>query len=79
MGSAYYSLKKIVSSRQLSKKFKIDTYRPKTVTLPVVMYGCETWSLTLREKQRLWVFENKLLRQIIGARRLYYRRMEKVA
>jgi hypothetical protein len=36
----------------------------KTIILPVVLYGCETWSLTLREEHRLRVFENKLLRRI---------------
>ena len=47
MGNAcYYSLEKILSSRLLSKKFKVETY--KTIILPVVLYGCETWSLTLR-------------------------------
>jgi hypothetical protein len=34
--------------------------------LPVVLYGCETWSLTLREASRLRVFENKVLRRIFG-------------
>ena len=48
MGNAYYySLEKILSSRLLSKKLKVKTY--KTIILPVVLYGCETWSLTLRE------------------------------
>ncbi|KAJ4427445.1 hypothetical protein ANN_25068 [Periplaneta americana] len=41
----------------------------KTITLPVVLYGCETWTLTLREEQRLRVFENKVLREIFGAKR----------
>ena len=65
MGNAcYYLLEKILSSRLLSKKLKVKTY--KTIILPVVLYGCETWSLTLREEQRLRVFENKvgLLRKI---------------
>ena len=56
MGNAcYYSLAKILSSRLLSKKLKVNTYRPKTIILPVVLYGCETWSLTLREEQMLSV------------------------
>ena len=46
---------------------KDNTY--KTIILPVVLYGCDTWSLTLREKYRLSVFENKVLRKIFGARR----------
>jgi hypothetical protein len=37
--------------------------------LPVVLYGCETWSLTLREKHRLGVFENMVLRRIFGPKR----------
>jgi hypothetical protein len=41
----------------------------KTVILPVVLYGCETWSLSLREEHRLRVFENKLLRRIFGPER----------
>jgi hypothetical protein len=41
----------------------------KTVILTVVLYGCETWSLTLREKQRLGVFENRVLRRIFGPKR----------
>ena len=43
----------------LSKKLKIKIY--KTIILPVVLYGCETWSLTLREERRLRVFENRVL------------------
>jgi hypothetical protein len=38
----------------------------KTIILPLVLYGCETWSLTLREEHRLRVFENRALRKIIG-------------
>jgi hypothetical protein len=41
---------------------KTRVYR--TVVVPVVLYGCETWSLTLREEQRLRVFENRVLRRI---------------
>ena len=68
MGNAcYYSLQKILSSRLLSKKLKVNTY--KTIILPVVLYGCETWSLTFREEHRLRVFENKVLRRIFGAKR----------
>ena len=68
MGNAcYYLLEKILSSRLLSNKLKVRTY--KTIILPVVLYGCETWSLTLREKHRLRVFENKVLRRIFGAKK----------
>jgi hypothetical protein len=41
----------------------------KTIILPVILYGCETWSLTVREEHRLRVFENKVLRRIFGPRR----------
>ena len=68
MGNAcYYSLEKILSSHLLSKKLKVNTY--KTIILPFVLYGCETWSLTLREEHRLMMFENKVLRKIFGAKR----------
>ncbi|KAJ4427784.1 hypothetical protein ANN_25437 [Periplaneta americana] len=68
MGNAcYYSVEKLMSSSLLSKNLKVRIY--KTVILPVVLYGCETWTLTLREEQRLRVFENKVLRKIFGAKR----------
>ncbi|KAJ4444011.1 hypothetical protein ANN_05800 [Periplaneta americana] len=51
----------------LSKNLKVRIY--KTVILPVVLYGCETWTLTLREEHRLRVFENKVLRKIFGTKR----------
>jgi hypothetical protein len=51
----------------LSKNVKIKIYR--TIILPVVLYGCESWSLTLREECRLRVFENKVLRRIFGPKR----------
>jgi hypothetical protein len=41
----------------------------KTIILPVVLYGCEIWSLTLREEHRLRVFENRVLRRIFGPKR----------
>ena len=68
MGNAcYYSVEKILSSCLLSKKLNIKTY--KTIILPVVLYGCETWSLTLEEVRRLKVFENKVLRKIFEAKK----------
>ena len=60
-------LEKILLSRLLSKKLKVKIY--KTIILPVVLYGCETWSLTLREEHRLRVLENKVLREIFGTKR----------
>jgi hypothetical protein len=62
-----YSVQKILSSRIISKNLKIKIY--KTVILPVVLYGCETWSLTLREERRLRVSENRVLRRIFGPER----------
>ncbi|KAJ4447933.1 hypothetical protein ANN_09942 [Periplaneta americana] len=68
MGNAcYYSVEKLLSSSLLSKNLKVRIY--KTVILPVVLYGCETWTITLREEHRLKVFENKVLRKIFGAKR----------
>ena len=57
----------IFSSSLLSKNLKIKIYG--TTILPVVLYGCETWSLTLREERRLTVFENRVLRRIFGPKR----------
>jgi hypothetical protein len=51
----------------LSKNIKIKIY--KTIILPVVLHGCETWSLTLREECRLRVFENRVLRRVFEPRR----------
>jgi hypothetical protein len=56
-----------LSSRLISKNLKTKIY--KTVILPVVLYGCEIWSLTLREEHRLRVFENRVLRRIFGPKR----------
>jgi len=53
-----------LSSSLLSKNIKIKIYR--TLILPVVLYGCETWSLTLREEGNLRVFVNRVLRRIFG-------------
>jgi len=49
------------------QKFEIKIYR--TIILPVVFYGCETWLLTLREEYRLRVFDNRVLRRIFGPKR----------
>ncbi|KAJ4451867.1 hypothetical protein ANN_03345 [Periplaneta americana] len=63
----YYSVEKLLSSSLLSKNLKVRIYE--TGILSVVLYGCETWTLTLREEHRLRVFENKVLRKIFGAKR----------
>jgi hypothetical protein len=57
--ACYHSVQTLLSSRLLSKNIKIRIY--KTIILPVVLYGCETWSLTLREEHRL--------RRIFGPKR----------
>jgi sorting nexin-29 len=65
--ASHYSDQNLLSSRLISKDLKIKIY--KTVIFPVVMYGCETWSLTLREEHRLRVFENRVLTKIFGPKR----------
>ena len=60
-------MQNILSSSLLFKNLKIKIYR--TIILPVVLYGCETWSLTLRKERRLRVLENKVLRRIFGPKR----------
>jgi len=54
-------------SSLLSKNLKIKIYR--TIIFSVVLYGCETWSLILREEHRLRVFENRVLRRIFGPKK----------
>jgi hypothetical protein len=66
-GNACYHSQNLLSSRLLSKYIKITIY--KTIILPVVLYGCETWSLTLREEHILMVFENRVLRRIFVPKR----------
>ena len=51
----------------MSENLKIEIYR--TIIFPLVLYGCETWSLTLREERKLRVFENMVLRRIFGPSR----------
>jgi hypothetical protein len=57
----------MISETLVSNNVKIRIHR--TIVLPVVLYGCETWSLTLWEKRRLRVLENRVLRRIFGAER----------
>jgi len=59
--ACYHLVQNLLSSRLLSKNTKIKIYR--TINLPVVLYGCETWLLTLREDHRLRVYENRVLRR----------------
>jgi hypothetical protein len=65
--ACYHSVQNLLSSRLLSKNMKVRIY--KTIILPVVLYGRETWSLTVREEQKLRVFENRMLRRIFGPKR----------
>jgi hypothetical protein len=60
--ACYYSVQNLSSSRLTSKRLK-------TVIFLVVLHGCETWSLTLREEHRLRVSENRVLRRIFGPKR----------
>jgi hypothetical protein len=57
----------LLASHLLLNNVKVRLY--KTIILPVVLYGCETWSLTLREEHKLKVFENKVLTRIFGPKR----------
>ena len=65
--ACYHSVQNLLSCRLLSKDLNFKIYR--ILILPVVLYGCETWSLTLREERKLRVFENMVLRRIFGPRR----------
>jgi hypothetical protein len=67
LNSRNASVQNLLSSRLLSKNINIRIY--KTIILPVVLYECETWSLTLREEHGLRVFEKRVLRRIFGAKR----------
>jgi hypothetical protein len=65
--ACYHSVQSLLSSHLLSRNVKVKIY--KTIILPVVLYGCETWSLMLREEHRLRVLENRVLRRIFGPKR----------
>jgi hypothetical protein len=65
--ACYHSVQGLLSSCLLSRNVKVKIY--KTVILPVVLYGLETWSLMLREEHKLRVFENRVLRRIFGPKR----------
>ena len=68
LGNAcYHSVQNLLSFCFLSKYKKIKIHR--TIILPVVLYGCETWSLTFREEHRLQAFEKRVLRRIFGPKR----------
>jgi hypothetical protein len=65
--ACYHSVQSLLSSCLLSRNVKVKIY--KTIILPVILYVCETWTLTLRAGQRQWVFENRVLRRIFGPKR----------
>ena len=65
--ACYYSVQNLLTSGLLSKTLNIKIYT--TMIFPVVLYGCENWSLTLREERRLRVFENRVLRRVFGPKR----------
>ena len=67
MNACYHQGQSLLSSSLLSKNVKIKIYR--IIILPVVLCGCETWSLALREECRLRVFDNRVLRKIFGPKR----------
>jgi hypothetical protein len=67
--ACYHSVQDLLSSSLLSKNTKIKIRVHSTIILPVVLYGCETWSLTLREEHRLRVFKNRMLRRLFGPKR----------
>jgi len=64
--ASYHSMQRLLSSSLLSKNLSIMIYTYIAIILSVVLYGYEIWSLTLREKRRLRVFENRVLRRIFG-------------
>jgi len=63
----YHSVQNLLSSSLLSNNIKIKRYR--TVILPVVVNGCEPWSITLRGEHNLRVFENRVQKRIFGSKR----------
>jgi hypothetical protein len=65
--ACYHLVQNLLSSHLLSKNAKVRIY--KTIILPVILYGCETWSLTGREEHKRRVFENRVLRRIFGPKR----------
>jgi hypothetical protein len=66
--ACYHSVQSLFEPRHLSKNLKAQNTQ-KTTILPVVLYDCEIWSLTLRKEHRLRVFENRMLRRVLGPKR----------
>jgi hypothetical protein len=65
--ACYHSVQNLLSSHLLSRNIEVRIY--KTIIFPVILCGCKSWSLTLREEHRLHVFENRVLRRIFGPKR----------
>jgi hypothetical protein len=65
--ACYHSVQNLLCSSLLSRNIKIKIYR--LIILHVVLYGCASWSQTLRKKRRLWVLDNRVLRRIFGSKR----------
>jgi hypothetical protein len=61
-----YSVQSLLSSRLLSRNVKVKLY--KTIILPAVLYGCETWSATLKEEHRVRVFDNRVWGEYLDLR-----------
>jgi hypothetical protein len=61
-----YSVQNLMTFRLISKNLNLEIY--KTLIMPFVLHGCETWSLTLKEERRLRVSENRVLRTIFGSK-----------
>jgi hypothetical protein len=66
--TCYHSVQSLLSSHLLSRNIKVKIYE--TIILPIVLYECETWSLTLKEERRLRVFESKVRRRIFRPKRV---------
>ena len=75
--ACYYSVQNLLPYSLLLENIKIKMYR--TIILPVVLHGSETWSLTMRKEHRLKVFKNRLLRKIFGPERDKVTEMEENA
>jgi hypothetical protein len=67
LGNACDYSVQVLSFHLLCRSIKVNIFR--VIILPLVLYGCETWSVTLREEHRLRVFENRVLRRIFGPKR----------
>jgi len=70
--ACYHLVQNRLSSSLISRNLKIKIH--KTIILPVVLYGCETWSFTLRGEHRLRVYENRVLRRVLKPKRDEVRR-----